>query len=431
LESKFEKVIMKRFLRLPLGLILLVAAAACTQPTATPTPTPEDVVTVGFTTSETGVYANESLRQANGIKLWVQQVNDAGGIRLANGQFIKVAMKTYDDASDPLQADAMYKKLIANDDVDFLFGPYSSELTNPAAAIANQNGRILISAGAASDIGFQRNFKTVYQVYTPASRYLVPALEIISAVDSDARRLAFLYESETFATIAALSISNELQSRNLFTIYTESYRTGTTDFSSFVQKIGAVKPDVILAGGHTDDGKVIAQELARQGVTAKIIVLLDSASQPAFSSLGASAIGFMGPSQWEPDSFYTTANATMDGLAFYGTSGTEFNLAYQQTYGAPADSYAAGGYAAGLVLQHAIEQAGTLNRDDILAALDDTNILTFFGRLQFDTSTKNHGMQIGHEVVYVQWQLDTAANLVKRVVWPVDLANAPLTYPKP
>lgn len=422
---------MKRFLRLPLGLILLVAAAACAQPIATPTPTPEDVVTVGFTTSETGVYANESLRQANGVRLWVQQVNDAGGIRLANGQFIKIAMKTYDDASDPLQADAMYKKLAADEDVDFLFGPYSSELTNIAAAIANQNGRILISAGAASDIGFQRNFKSVYQVYTPASRYLVPALEIISAVDPSANRLAFLYESETFATIAALSISNELQSRNLFAIYTESYRTGTTDFSSFVQKIGAVKPDVILAGGHTDDGKAIAQELARQGVTARMIVLLDSASQPAFSSIGASAIGFMGPSQWEPDSFYTTANVSMGGPTFYGTSGTEFNLAYQQTYGAPADSYAAGGYAAGLVLQHAIEQAGSLNRDEILAALDETNILTFFGRLQFDTSTKNHGMQIGHEVVYVQWQLDTAANLVKRVVWPVDLANAPLTYPKP
>ena len=422
---------MKRFLRLPLGLILIVAAAACTQPNATSTPTPEDVITVGFTTSETGVYADESLRQANGIKLWVQHVNDAGGIRLANGQFIKVALKTHDDASDPLQADAMYKKLAADDDVDFLFGPYSSELTNPAAAIANQNGKILISAGAASDIGFQRNFKTVYQVYTPASRYLVPALEIISAVDPGANRLAFLYESEAFATIAALSISNELQSRDLFTIYTESYRTGTTDFSSFVQKIGAVTPDVILAGGHTDDGKAIAQELARQGVTAKIIVLLDSASQPAFSSLGASAIGFMGPSQWEPDSFYTTANVAMGGPAFYGTSGTEFNLAYQQTYGEPADSYAAGGYAAGLVLQHAIEQAGTVSRDKILAALDDTNILTFFGRLQFDTGTKNHGLQIGHEVVYVQWQLDPAGNLVKRVVWPVDLANAPLTYPKP
>lgn len=422
---------MKQTLRLFFGLTLLVATAACARPTATSTPVPENVVTIGYTTSETGIYADQSKSQANGIKLWVQHVNDGGGIQLSDGQAITLAVKTYDDASDAIQADVMYKKLVTEDNVDFLFGPYSSELTNQATAIANLNGKILISAGAASDIGFQRNFRTVYQIYTPASRYLIPALEIISAIDPDATRTAFLYESETFATLAALSVSNELQKRNLFTIYTDSYRAGTTDFSSFVQKIGAAKPDILLAGGHTDDGKAIAQELTRQEVTAKMVVLLDSASQPGFSSIGASAIGFMGPSQWEADSFYTTANVREGGPPFYGTSGIEFKLAYQQTYGVTPDSYAAGGYAAGLVLQYAIEQADTLQQDEILAALDNMNILTFFGRLQFDTSAKNHGLQTGHEVVYVQWQLDSAGSLVKRVVWPIDLAVAPLTYPKP
>ncbi len=422
---------MKRFLRLLLGLALLLPAAACARLPATPTPTPKNVITVGFTTSMTGAYIRESTSQTNGIRLWVQHVNDAGGIRLANGEIITFVYKTYDDESGAAQAEEMYRKLVTEDDVDFLFGPYSSELTNAVAPTANSNGKIMISAGAASDLNFQRNFRTVYQIYTPASRYLTPALDIIAEVDPDAKRVAFLFESDTFATVAALSVSNALQSRGFFTIYAESYRTGTTDFSPFVQKIAAAKPDVILGGGHSDDGKAIAQELVRQGVTAKMVVLLDSASQPAFSGIGVSAIGFMGPSQWEADSFYTSANVSVGGPAFYGTNGTEFALAYRQAYGAAPDSYAAGGYAAGLVLQNAIEQAGTLDKDAILLALDETKITTFFGTLQFDTSTKNHGLQTGHEVVYVQWQLDPSGNLVKRVVWPVSLAVAPLTYPKP
>jgi ABC-type branched-subunit amino acid transport system substrate-binding protein len=422
---------MKRSFRFLLGLALFVNATACARPPATPTPTPENVVTIGFTTSLSGMYVNESTSQANGIKLWVQYVNDAGGIQLDTGKVITFAYKTYDDESNAGQANAMYKKLVDEDNVDFLFGPYSSTLTNAATPIANQNGKVMISAGAAADVSFQRSLRTVYQVYTPASRYLTPALDIISAVDPDVNRIAILYESDTFGTSAALTAFNDLQSRGYHTVYMESYQTGTTNFSSFVQKIVAANPDIILGGGHSADSRALAQELVRQKVKAKLAVLLVAPSESSFSNIGVSALGFLGPSQWEPDASYTTANAYNAGIPFFGPSGPEFTLAYHQAYNDSPDYFAAGGYAAGLVLQHAIEQAGTLNQDAILRALDNTDIMTFFGLQHFDTSAKNHGLQIGHEMVYVQWQLDTSGNLVKRVVWPINLAIAPLTYPKP
>jgi ABC-type branched-subunit amino acid transport system substrate-binding protein len=424
---------MKRFLRILLGLALLVAVASCGRPPATPTPIPAGtiVVKIGFTTSMTGAYANESTSQTNGIKLWIQNVNDAGGIRLSSGETIRFAFKTYDDQSDAVQADALYKKLVNEDNVDFLFGPYSSALTNAAAPIANLNGKVMISAGAASDVSFQRNLQTVYQIYTPASRYLTPALDIISTVDPAANRIAILYESDTFATSAALALSSALPSRGFHAVYMESYETGTTDFSSFIQKIAAANPDVVLGGGQAADGKAIAQELVQEKVTARMVVLLVSPSESSFSDIGISALGFLGPSQWELDSSYSTTNAIDSGTPFYGPSGPEFALAYRQAYNETPDYFAAGGYAAGLVLQRAIERAGTLNQDAIVKALNEMKIMTFYGTLQFDTSAKNHGLQVGHEMVYVQWQLDTSGNLVKRVVWPVNLAIAPLTYPKP
>lgn len=65
--------------------------------------------------------------------------------------------------------------------------------------------------------------------------------------------------------------------------------------------------------------------------------------------------------------------------------------------------HAAGGYAAGLVLQKAIEDAGTLDTEEVKKALEKMDIMTFYGRIKFETG-KYYGRQIGHEMVYLQWQ---------------------------
>jgi branched-chain amino acid transport system substrate-binding protein len=49
----------------------------------------------------------------------------------------------------------------------------------------------------------------------------------------------------------------------------------------------------------------------------------------------------------------------------------------------------------------------------------------------FDTSEEAHGLQIGHSMIYIQWQKDDAGNLVKQVVWPLEGKTADALYPKP
>ncbi|KAF0107146.1 MAG: hypothetical protein FD146_1987 [Anaerolineaceae bacterium] len=413
-----------------LTLTAVMVTAACV-PAAPATSIPGTVVTIGFTTSITGKYVRESTDQTNGLKLWIDQVNEVGGIRLANGDIATLAYKTYDDQSDIAQTEALYQKLILEDNVDFLIGPYSSGLTNAAAPVADLNGKIMISAGAASNASFQRNYKSVYQIYTPASGYLTPALDILSTLDPAAKSIAILHEDEPFSKSAVQSVSDALLAQGFTVVYIESYPGGATDFSAYVQNLRAAQPDAILGGGHVADGMLLAQELAKQGVQAKLITLLVAPSDPSFGNLGNAALGITGPSQWEPDAAYSSISAFDAGLPWYGPSVPEFVLSYQQAYGKDPTYFAAGGYAAGLALQYAIEQAGTTQTDLVLAALDSTNIVTFFGRLQFDTAAETHGLQIGHEMVYMQWQQDTTGAMVKRVVWPVNLATAPLLYPIP
>jgi branched-chain amino acid transport system substrate-binding protein len=92
--------------------------------------------------------------------------------------------------------------------------------------------------------------------------------------------------------------------------------------------------------------------------------------------------------------------------------------------------HAAGGYVAGLLLQWAIEQAGSLDNEAIKAALDGIDVMTFYGQIKFDTTPESHGLQIGHSMIYIQWQ-GTADSLEKQVVWPLEGASADVIYPLP
>ena len=101
---------------------------------------------------------------------------------------------------------------------------------------------------------------------------------------------------------------------------------------------------------------------------------------------------------------------------------------YKAAYTKEPSYHAAGGYAAALTLQKAIEDAGSLETEAVKAALDGMDVLTFFGHMKFNTTAEAHGLQVGHEMVYIQWQKD-GSNLVKKIVWPAEGANADAVYP--
>ncbi|MGE5224373.1 MAG: ABC transporter substrate-binding protein, partial [Omnitrophica WOR_2 bacterium] len=127
-------------------LIASLVLAACTAPSANPTQAAGKQVTaiIGYTTSQTGSLNVESTRQANGLKLWMKQVNDAGGVKLKDGTVVKFDAKFYDDESKTDRVQELYTRLITQDKADFLISPYSSGLADSAAVIAQQNNKIMI-----------------------------------------------------------------------------------------------------------------------------------------------------------------------------------------------------------------------------------------------------------------------------------------------
>ncbi len=380
----------------------------------------EKMVTIGYTSSLTGKLNVESTRQTNGLNLWMNQVNDAGGIKLTDGTTVKFQSKFYDDESSGDRVQELYTKLATEDNADFLISPYSSGLTASASVIAEQYQKPMITTGAASDSNYTQGYTLVYQAYTPASKYLTGAADMIAAGSPDLKKIAIVHENDKFSTDVATALQSYAEGKGYEIVLFEGYDSGTTDFAPIINKVQQAAPEALLGGGHFQDGSTFARQLAEKGLPLQYLVLLVAPPEPSFAELGDAAIGVAGPSQWEPQAAYTAEAADAAGLAWYGPSAADFVAAYQGAYSEEPSYHAAGGYAAGLILQAAIEQAGSVDAQAVKEALDSLDQLNFFGHIKFDTTPEAHGLQIGHEMVYVQWQKDDSGNLVKQIVWPAE-----------
>lgn len=398
-------------------------AAATSVPAATEAPAAaEKTVTIGFTASLTGSLNVESTRQNNGLKLWMDQVNAAGGVKLADGTVVKFQSKFYDDESKADRVQELYTKLSTEDNADFLISPYSSGLADASAVIAEQYGKIMITTGAASVGTYKKGYTLVYQTYTPTTAYLTGALDLLASLDANAKKIAIVHENDKFSTDVANALQSYAQDKGYDIALMEGYDTGTTDFAPIINKIQGAAPDAVMGGGHFADGQQFAKAIFDKKLGAKFITLLVAPPEPTFAEIGDAAFGVVGPSQWEP-----LAAFKQD----YGPTGKDFIDSYKAAYNEDPSYHSAGGYVAGLVLQKAIETAGSLDTQAVRAALDGMDMTTFYGRIKFDTSAEQHGLQIGHSMVYIQWQKDASGALVKQVVWPAEGKTADPIYPLP
>lgn len=432
---------MKRTIFWSLFLVLVLALAACGGSAAEPAAQPAaeqpaaptaDTIVIGFTASQTGNQNVASTGQVNGLNLWKDAVNEAGGIELADGSKVIVEFVSYDDESNTDRVQELYTRLATEDEANFLISPYSSGLTAAAAVISEQYGKVMITTGAASDDTYKQGLTMVYQAYTPASRYLTGAVDLLEHVDAAVKDVAFVYENSKFSTDVVEAARQYAEDKGYNIVLIEGYDPETTDFGPFINKIQDSQPDAIMGGGHFQDGSTFARQLKEKNIDVGFFALLVAPPEPDFADLGDAAVGVIGPSQWELQAAFTPESATEAGLDWYGLLGEEFVQAYEAKYNGLEPSYhAAGGYAAGLILEKAIVDAGSTEPEAVQKALEAMNLLTFYGHIQFDTTAEAHGLQTGHSMVYIQWQKNAEGNLVKEVVWPLEGATAATLYPLP
>ncbi len=376
----------------------------------------QQTLTIGFTASQTGMLNNDSTAQMRGFEMWRDDVNAKGGIQ-AGGKTYKVNFVSYDDESQNTRVQQLYTRLIVEDKAQFLFSPYSSGLVATAAIISEQYGQVMITTGGAEEKTYQLGNKNLFQLYSPANQYLAGAVAALKDKNPNAK-IAFVYQDDPFSKAVAQATREQAKAAGLSVVLDETYGGSTTDFSPIINKVIASKADALLGGGHYADGATLARQVYEQNAGLKWVTLLVAPDSPNFASLGDAAVGISVPSQWMPQVTFKPD---------FGPTPAEFAARFTDKYKIAPGYHAAGGYAAGLILQHAIEQAGSIDQAKVASALNAMDVTTLFGRTKFSTDPKEHGLQLAHEMVLGQWQ-KKGDSLVKQVIWPKAAKTADVVY---
>jgi branched-chain amino acid transport system substrate-binding protein len=397
-----------------LYLLAAVAAALIAAPAFA---ADDDTLTIGMTLSQTGPLNIDSLAQQRGAELWRDEVNDAGGLKVGNKHY-KIRFVTYDDQSQGARVQQLYTRLIVQDKAQFLFSPYSSGLCATAAVITEQYGKPMLIAGGAEPKTYTLGNKYLVQVLSSADHYLTGSINALESRAPQAK-VALVYSDNPFSKAVATAAREQAKKSGFSIVLDESYAPSTTDFSPIINKIISASTDALLGGGYYTDGATLARQIYDQKANLKYISLLVAPDSPEFASLGPAAYGITVPSQWEIQATYKPQ---------FGPTGPQFVKAFEAKFNAAPDYHSAIGYATGLLLQHAIEQTGSIDPDKVVAALNSMDVTTFFGRFKIATDPGHHGLQIGHEMVIAQWQKKNG-QLEREVVWPAAAKTADLLYP--
>ena len=397
------------------SILAAIAASAMTL-VAGQTVQAQTPIRIGASLSLTGQFAELGQTFDRGYRVCVKQANERGGVL---GR--KIELSVEDDKSDGVTAAAIYERLIAKDNVDAIFSPYSSGITEVVADVTEKHRMPMVAAGAATRAIYKKGRKFIFMVFSPAEAYLEGLVD--QADKRGLKTIAVLHEGSDFHTSIAQAGIDLAKKRGMQVVATESYPVKTTDFSAALKKIKAANPDVVATTSYFNDAVAIVRQMKEQGVEPRMIGVTAGGDLPKFYEvLGKSAEFVYGATQWESELVRVRAGGVIPVTRLY-PGAREFVEDHEKQFPGAGLSYqTAAAFGGCQILLDAIRRAGSFDREKMRAEIQKFDGYTAFGAFRVSPD----GIQIAHKMLMFQWQ-----DGKKVIVWPAELSSVPARFPTP
>ncbi len=357
-------------------------------------------IVIGATISETGPLTVDAGYQIKGMQLAIADANKAGGWL---GR--KLELKLYDDKSDPGTAVRLYTRLITNDRVDLLVGPYSSGITQAVAPLINKYHFVTIEPGASlPDIYVPGNQWNI-QGTASSLQYLAELMPL--AKQRGAKTVAVLGLKSAYSLACYKARVEQAQKLGLNVVYQTTYSLPQPDFGAIALAIKNAHPDVVIGCTYYPDAVGLTQALHDQGFAPQYLAETIGPVEASFGkAVGQLANGIICNTSW----WYN-----------YKTPGNPaFIAGYKAMFHEEPDYHAATGYTALSVLGAAVKATGSLNQAKLRTWLLHHQVPTIQGTFKVDAN----GLSTGFSQNMVQIQ-----NGVIKLITPPDLAESKLQVP--
>jgi branched-chain amino acid transport system substrate-binding protein len=390
------------------------------EPEEAPEETPEDepeppeennVLRLGAALAISGEVSREGNFLRDGYEYWEEHVNERGGIQVGDERYT-VEIIYYDDRSDAETGARLTERLITDDNVDFLLGPFSSGIQINTSVVAERHGVLTFAPLANSPDIYERGHQYIFSILPPATRYLDNNLEMAAAQDPPPQTVAIMARDDPFGTAVARGAAATAEGLGLEVVYNEPYPPDSTDLSSPLTTIRDLDPDIFLASTLFADAVLITRQAIDLRVCPDMFALSVGPAIPDYpNELGSDANFVTGAEWWLP-----TLGWEDDIIGSASDFGEDFEAKYDYTPG----YHTASGVAVGVILEKVLERAGTLDADAVREELLAFDEEIFWGPTAWDET----GQNTAGASVAVQIQDERIEG-----VWPPGAATAEPDYP--
>jgi branched-chain amino acid transport system substrate-binding protein len=374
---------------------------------------------LGAALSATGIYAANGTNTKNGYEFAVKKVNDAGGVKIG-GACYHFKIKYYDDESTPARAAQLVERLINQDGIKFVLGPYSSPLTKAILPVIEKYNTPLVQTEAASRSLFTQGYKYQFGIIATSDKYLTPVIAMAaerakkSGKDPSELKVAMIFQDDPFSLDVRQGVVEAMQKYNMTAVIDDRMPKDLNDLTAFLTKVKALRPDVLLVSGHEKGAATAARQIGELRIDVPVVAMTHCESAKIVQDFPKVAEGVICPTQWAPS--MKTSGPVFGTAADYDKAIKAVHPEYKEVPYQTAEASAGV-----LVWKDAFERANSLDQEKVRDALAKTDLDTFYGHIKFAADGSNPGK----EMLLRQIQGGKYT-----VVFPADSAAAQLVYPR-
>lgn len=327
------------------------------------------------------------------IRLAVEEINAAGGVNLAGQkrpfQVEVIDTRDLEPAVPVSEALLAVEKLILEKKADFIVGgPVRSEAALAAMDLLSKHKKIsILSTGALTPKYHERvaeeydKFKYCFRISGEAKWLVNEIITCLMEIKSrfNLERMFIMVQDVAHARAGGDIIEKLASQKGWQVTGKEVYPTGTTDYSMGLLAARRTKAQVLLIWMDMPETSILLKQWYDMKVPALPFgSIIAAAEQPGFWKAT------------EGKGEFCLANVVNAGNApSQATPWTmKFYEAYTKRWGVEPEGYGtSSSYMVPYVLKDAIERAGSLDPEKLVAALEKTDLVGVYGRIKFDPKT--------------------------------------------
>ena len=310
-------------------------------------------IRIGFPVPLTGAFGAEANDQVRAAQLAIKEFNEAGGFQGRNAELL-----VRDDKLNPGEAATRTLELIEKDKVNFLVGGLSAAVTLSTNNVARERGVIYNSISQSDAINEAKDFgrTTFHEALNPhmtagaVGRYVFP---------KSGKRVAFLSADYAYGHEMMRGFKRAGEASGIEVVADIRHPIGASDYSAFLPRIAALKPDVLCLCNFGRDQVVSIQQATEFGLKRNTKLVAPVLLFTARKAGGDAFDGVIGGTSyyWRLEDSVPSAKAFND----------RFRAAYN---GAVPSDYGALGYAGVRSVLEGVKAAGSVETDKVVAAME-------------------------------------------------------------